>query len=135
MRGARMHPGGAGPGLVSRAPSAVVAHRGQAPSRAFIATTDPQVAGRFGKGAASGVVPACECRVSLAALAPQLRLEVQYVLQCRRDERLARTPVTTVARMVRLLAGLPVTSLLDWDEETFRASFGRPAPRTRDREP
>ena len=75
------------------------------------------------------MVPACECQVSLAALAPQLRLEVQYVLQCRRDERLTRTPVTTVTRMVRLLAGLPVTSLLDWDEETFRTSFGRPAPK------
>jgi integrase len=101
---------------------------GKPPLARFTATTDPQVAGRFGNSAASGVVPACECQVSLAALAPQLRLEVQYVLQCRRDERLARTPVTTVARMVRLLAGLPVTSLLDWDEETFRTSFGRPAP-------
>ena len=95
----------------------------------FIAATDPQVAGRFGKSAASGVVPACESQVSLTALAPQLRLEAQYVLQCRRDEQLARTPVTTAARMVRLLAGLPITSLLDWDEQTFRTSFGRPAPK------
>ena len=95
----------------------------------FIAATDPQVAGRFGKSAASGVVPACESQVSLAALAPQLRLEAQYVLQCRRDEQLARTPVTTAARMVRLLASLPITSLLDWDEQTFRTSFGRPAPK------
>jgi integrase len=95
----------------------------------FIATTGSRVAGRFGKSAASSVVPASECQVSLAALGPQLRLEAQYVLQCRRDEQLARTPVTTVARMVRLLAGLPVTSLLDWDEEAFRASFGRPAPK------
>ena len=95
----------------------------------FIAATDPQVAGRFGKSAASGVVPARESQVSLAALAPQLRLEAQYVLQCRRDEQLARTPVTTAARMVRLLAGLPITSLLDWDEQTFRTSFGRPAPK------
>ena len=94
----------------------------------FIAATDPQVAGRFGKNAAS-VVPASECQVSLTALAPQLRLEAQYVLQCRRDEQLARTPVTTVARMVRLLAGLPITSLMDWDEQTFRTSFGRPAPK------
>jgi integrase len=95
----------------------------------FIAATDPQVAGRFGKSAASGVVPASESQVSLTALAPQLRLEAQYVLQCRRDEQLARTPVTTAARMVRLLAGLPITSLLDWDEQTFRTSFGRPAPK------
>ena len=95
----------------------------------FIATTDPSTGGRFGKSAASGVVPASECQVSLAALAPQLRLEARYVLQCRCDEQLARTPVTTVARMVRLLADLPITSLLDWDEEAFRTSFGRPAPK------
>jgi integrase len=31
--------------------------------------------------------------------------------------------------MARLLADLPVTSLLDWDEEAFRTSFGRPAPK------
>jgi integrase len=95
----------------------------------FIATTDPGTGGRFGKSAASSVVPASECQVSLAALAPQLRLEAQYVVQCRRDEQLARTPVTTVARTARLLADLPVTSLLDWDEEAFRTSFGRPAPK------
>jgi hypothetical protein len=70
---------------------------GKLPLARFTATTDPQVAGRFGNSAASGVVPDCECQISLAALAPQLRLEVQYALQCRRDKRLARTPVTTVA--------------------------------------
>jgi integrase len=74
-------------------------------------------------------VPAGECQVNLATLAPQLKLEMQYVLQCHRDEQLSRTPVTTVVRMVRLLAGLPLTSLLDWDEQTFRTSFGRPAPK------
>ncbi|WP_223839189.1 tyrosine-type recombinase/integrase [Saccharopolyspora pogona] len=95
----------------------------------FIATTDQQVAGPLSDSPTSSVVPACECKVSLAALAPQLKLEVQYVLQCRRDERLVRTQVTTVARMVRLLAGLPVASLLDWDEETLRTAFGRPAPK------
>lgn len=95
----------------------------------FIATTDPRIAGRFGTGPAPDAVPAFECQVNLAALCPQLKLEVQYLLQCRRDEQLAQTPVSTVARMVRLLAGLPVASLLDHDEPTWRSSFGRSAPK------
>jgi len=95
----------------------------------FTATTDPLTAGRFGKGPATDAVPAFERQVSVAALGPQLKLEVQYLLQSRRDEQLAQTPVFTVARMVRLLAGLPVASLLDWDEQTWRTCFGRPAPK------
>lgn len=31
--------------------------------------------------------------------------------------------------MVRVLEGLPVASLLDWDESRWRSSFGRPAPK------
>jgi integrase len=95
----------------------------------FIAATDPMLAAPFGKGPATEAVPAYECQVDLTALAPQLKLEVQYLLQCRRDERLGRAPVSTVTRMVRLLAGLPLTSLLDWDEQTWRSSFGQPAPK------
>jgi integrase len=94
----------------------------------FTASTDPRCL-RFGKGPATDAVPAFECQVSLAGLAPHLKLEVQYLLQCRRDDQLTRTPVTTVARLVRLLAGLPASSLLDWDEQTWRKSFGRPAPK------
>jgi hypothetical protein len=94
----------------------------------FTASADPRCL-RFGKGPATDAVPAFECQVSLADLAPHLKLEVQYLLQCRRDDQLARTPVTTIARLVRLLAGLPATSLLDWDEQTWRKSFGRPAPK------
>jgi len=89
----------------------------------FIATTDPKT------GTSPGVVPACEHRVDMTSLTAQLKLEVQYLLQCRRDDRLACTPVTTVTRMVRLLADLGVTSLLDRDEQTWRTSFGRPAPK------
>jgi integrase len=95
----------------------------------FIATTDPRTAAPFGKGAATEAVPASECRVDLAGLPPQLKLEIGYLLQCRSDEQLAQTPVTTVTRMVRLLAELPVISLLERDEQTWRASFGKPAPK------
>lgn len=104
-------------------------HDGRPDLDRFTATTAPRIAGKFGVGSAADAVPAFECRVDVAVLAPQLRLEVQYLLQCRRDEQPARTPVTTVARMVRLLAGLPVVSLLDWDEPAWRTSFGRPAPK------
>ena len=92
---------------------------------AFVATTDPRCFGR----AADDAVPVFERQVSLSALVPGLRLEVQYLLQCRQDDQLARCSVPTVARMVRVLAGLPVTSLLDWDESRRRTSFGRPAPK------
>ena len=94
----------------------------------FIATTDPLCGTRFGTGPATDAVPAFETTVELAGLDRQLKLEVQYLLQCRRDEQLSQIPVPTVARMVRLLANLPVVSLLDWDEQRWRTSFGRPAP-------
>ncbi|WP_219419488.1 hypothetical protein [Pseudonocardia nigra] len=78
----------------------------------FTATTSPVIASKFGNGPAAPVPPS-ECQVNLADLGPQLRLEVQYLLQCRRDDHTAQAPVDTVARMVRLLAALSVTSLLD----------------------
>ena len=92
---------------------------------AFVATTDPRC---FGGRAVGDAVPVFERQVTLTALPPGLRLEVQYLLQCRRDDRLARCSVPTATRMVRVLAGIPVTSLLDWDESRWRRSFGRPAP-------
>lgn len=93
---------------------------------AFVATTDPRC---FGGRAVGDAVPVFERQVTLPALPPGLRLEVQYLLQCRRDDRLARCSVPTATRMVRVLAGIPVTSLLDWDESRWRRSFGRPAPK------
>ena len=92
---------------------------------AFVAMTDPRCFGR----AVGDAVPVFERQVTLTALAPGLRLEVQYLLQCRRDDQLARCSVPTAARMVRVLEGIPVTSLLDWDESRWRTSFGRPAPK------
>ncbi len=94
----------------------------------FAATTDPRCRSGFGRGSVLDPVPAFERRVSLADLGPQLRLEVQYVLQRHHDQGRVKTAPHTVARMVRLLAGLPVVSLLDWSQERWRAGFGRPAP-------
>lgn len=70
-----------------------------------------------------------ERQVALTKLPAGLRLEVQYLLQCRRDDQLARCSVPTATRMVRVLTDLPVTSLLDWDESRWRTSFGYPTPK------
>ena len=61
---------------------------------------------------AEHAVPADEI-VRLDGLPPQLRLEMQYVLQCRHDERHGKTPPAVVMRVVRFLADGRMTSLLD----------------------
>ncbi|MDQ2852199.1 MAG: site-specific integrase, partial [Actinomycetota bacterium] len=67
--------------------------------------------------------------VRLDRLGPQLTLEIQYALQCRRDERASKTFPTVVMQVVRFLATATVTSLLDCDEDTWRRQVGRPAPK------
>lgn len=44
----------------------------------------------------------------------QLKLELQYALQCRHDERKSNTHALTVAPVIRLAAASGVDSLLDW---------------------
>jgi integrase len=68
-------------------------------------------------------------RVRLDGLTPQLKLEIQYALQRRRDERTVKVQPFTVMQVVRFLTGCPVTSLLDWPEEVWRQRIGRPAPK------
>jgi integrase len=57
--------------------------------------------------------------IRLDLLAPQLKLEMQYALQCRADQRTTRTPPVVVMQTVRLLAGTDVTSLLDLPEQQW----------------
>jgi integrase len=61
-------------------------------------------------------------RADLAALPDRLRLEVQYALQCRRDDNMIRTKPTTVRSMASWLAGSGAASLLDRSERDWRAS-------------
>ena len=68
-------------------------------------------------------------RIRLDGLAPQLKLEIQYALQRRRDERTVKVQPFVVTQVVRFLATCPVTSLLDWPEDTWRQQIGRPAPK------
>ncbi len=64
--------------------------------------------------------PLVGATVRLDRLAPHLRLEVQYVLQSRHDDRQAKLTPDVVMRMVRRLADANLTSLLDHDEQTLR---------------
>lgn len=67
--------------------------------------------------------------IRLEGLAPQLKLELQYALQCRRGDRSTKTPPAVVMQVVRCLQGTVETSLLARTEDHWRASIGRPAPK------
>ena len=61
-------------------------------------------------------------RADLTALPDRLRLEVQYALQCRRDDNMIKTKPTTVRSMAGWLAGSGEASLLGRSEQDWRAS-------------
>lgn len=67
--------------------------------------------------------PAPGERADLRPLGSQLRLELQYALQCKRDEERTRIWPETIQRIVRFLAGSAVTSLLDRSEQAWRDGF------------
>ncbi|MGH3905112.1 MAG: tyrosine-type recombinase/integrase [Pseudonocardiaceae bacterium] len=64
--------------------------------------------------------------VDLRGLAPQLRLELQYALQCRHDDRSATAPPKVVRGAVRRAAESGVVSLLERSEAEWRRSLTRP---------
>jgi len=70
-----------------------------------------------------------EVTIRLGGLGPQLKLEIQYALQCRRDQPSTKTLPAVVMALVRLLAATDTVSLLDRDEHEWRTQIGRPAPR------
>jgi len=65
--------------------------------------------------------------IDLRCLPAQLRLEVQYVLQCRRDEEKAKILPSRVQPIVQALALTGVSSLLD-QPECHWTNFAPPAP-------
>lgn len=73
-------------------------------------------------------IPADET-IRLDALRPHLKLEIQYALQCRHDERAAKIAPAVVMRLVRFLATTTAVSLLDHGEDTWRSRMGRHAPK------
>ena len=66
--------------------------------------------------------PGCEW-IDVRCLPRQLRLEIQYVLQCRGDERQAPLRPVRVQRILRDLAATGVISLLDRTEGEW-SGFG-----------
>ena len=80
-------------------------------------------AGRPGRGRASSPPPRrSRSRAGVyrrARLPGQLRLEMQYVLQCRGDERRRRCVPARVQQILRDLAATGAASLLDWPEEQW----------------
>jgi integrase len=79
---------------------------------------------QFAAGRASDPVLRHE-RIRLDALPAHLKLEVQYALQRRHDEREGKAPPLVVMIMVRFLAASGASSLLDRTEQEWRAAFGK----------
>ncbi|NMM25128.1 MAG: tyrosine-type recombinase/integrase [Phycicoccus sp.] len=82
----------------------------------------------FARSFSEIALPADES-IPLGQLGTQLRLEMQYALQCRHDDRTAKTSPAIVNRVVRFLIATQTSSLLDRPEDTWRAGSDHPAPR------
>lgn len=74
--------------------------------------------------------PPADQVVRLADLPSQLRLEIQYALQCRRDDNTTKVAPIVVMQVVRFLTADGAASLLDRDEDHWRISIGKPPPGT-----
>ena len=64
-------------------------------------------------------------RIFVDSLSPQLKLEIQYALQRRCDERAGKAPPFIVMIMVQFLASSGASSLLDRSEQEWRDAFGK----------
>ena len=74
--------------------------------------------------------PAGGEHIDLQRLPAQLKLEIQYALQQRRDEGRAKVVPVIARAAVHALARTEVTSLLDWPEESW-ASLVPPGTKSR----
>jgi site-specific recombinase XerD len=93
--------------------------------RTWIVRGRPELDGyltRFDDAYDRGGLPAYET-VDLRGLPSQLKLEMQYVLQRRRDEETIKTPADPVRGLVTFLLDSRLDSFLDWNEETWRQRF------------
>ena len=59
-------------------------------------------------------------RIDFRGLAPQLKLEFQYAVQCRYDQQRFTAPPPVVNWAIRIAANAGVSSLLDHDEDRWR---------------
>jgi integrase len=84
-------------------------------------------AAQFAADWAAGIAaPGYERRIRLDGLPPQLKLEMQYALQRRNDERAAKAPPVVVMAAVRFLAASGASSLLDRTGQEWRDQLGKP---------
>lgn len=67
--------------------------------------------------------------VTLDGLGPRMKMEIQYALQCRRNDRGTKAPPSVVMQVVRFLRDTGDISLLDQTDEGWRMNIGRPAPK------
>ena len=82
-------------------------------------------AAEFAAAWAAGVTaPGYERRIRLDGLPAHLKLEMQYALQRRHDERTAKAPPVVVMAAVRFLAASGASSLLDRTEQEWRDQLG-----------
>jgi integrase len=61
-----------------------------------------------------------KARIDFRGLAPQLKLEFQYAVQCRYDEKSITAPPPVVKWAIRIAMNAGVSSLLDHDEDRWR---------------
>jgi integrase len=64
-------------------------------------------------------------RIRLDGLPAQMKLEIQYALQRRHDDREGKAPPYVVMIMIRFLAGSGASSLLERTEQEWRDAFGK----------
>jgi hypothetical protein len=69
-------------------------------------------------------------QIDVSPLNLHLKLEIQYALQCRRDDGTAKVFPHVASQLARLLAATTVTSLLDQPEDTWARQFPRGRPRS-----
>lgn len=85
--------------------------------RTWLAAGQPEVA-EYAASFDTDRTPRTE-QIDLRPLGRQLRLEVQYALQCRRDDGTARVLPLVVTRLVKMLVKTEVGSLLEWSESAW----------------
>lgn len=81
----------------------------------------------FARSFTEVALPADES-IRLDQLGTQLKLEMQYALQRRHDDRTTKTSPAVVNRVVRFLVDTNTTSLLDLPADTWRTRGHGPAP-------
>ncbi|MGD0609144.1 MAG: tyrosine-type recombinase/integrase [Streptosporangiaceae bacterium] len=94
-----------------------------------------RAAGRPEPGAFAGRYPGEDPvpdgdRIFLDSLPPQLKLEIQYALQRRHDDREGKAPPPVVMSMVRFLDSSGASSLLERTEQEWRDETGRQRGKT-----